>query len=239
LATFASSPPSAVQHERAFFFYMPLALASTCVAGFVRYIVLGYSNFGEPWWVSLHGVTMMAWLFLYVTQNALVWRGNLAFHRRLGVLTAGWSAWVLLMGAMVLAMNTITHRSPPGFGAAYLIALDACAVLAFVGLTWAGVALRGRSDWHKRLILGGTICIIAPGLGRFVPEALVDTRIAYMLFPAHLFFFAVAAVYDLRTRGRVHPAYFWGLGALVLMTVLPTMIVDAPPLVALVHWLGG
>ena len=45
--------------------------------------------------------------------------------------------------------------------------------------------------------------------------------------------------YDLRTRGRVHPAYGWGLGALVAMTVLPNMIVGFPPLVALVHLLGA
>lgn len=239
MATIASSAPSAVQRERAFFFYMALALAGTCIAGFVRSIVIGQSNFGEPLWVSAHGVTMMGWLFLYVAQNGLVARGNLALHRRLGILTAGWSGLAVLMGAMVLAMNTATHRTPPGFGAEYLIALDGFSALAFISLTWAGIRLRARSDWHKRLILSGTICIIAPGLGRFLPDSMVDTNIAYVLFPGHLAFFAVAIAYDLRTRGRAHPAYYWGLGALVAMTVLPKQFIDFPPLVALVHSLGG
>jgi hypothetical protein len=239
VATIASSAPSAVQRERAFFFYMALALAGACVAGFVRSIVLGQSNFGEPWWVHLHGISMMGWVALFVTQNSLVASGNLAVHRRLGILTAGWSLWVLLMGTMVLAINTATHRTPPAFTPEYIIAMDGLATAAFLGLTWAGIALRKRSDWHKRLMLSGTICIIAPGLGRIVPHAWVGLQMTYVLLPLHLLFFAVAIGYDLRTRARVHPAYFWGLAALVGMTVLPNMVVGFPPLAALVRSLGG
>lgn len=176
---------------------------------------------------------------LFVTQNGLVANGHVAVHRRLGVLGAAWSLWVLLMGAMVLAMNTATHRTLPFFTPEYIIAVDGLATIAFLSLTWAGIALRKRSDWHKRLMLGGTICIIAPGLGRIIPDAWVGLHITYVLFPLHLVFFAVAMAYDLRTRGRVHPAYGWGLGALVAMTVLPNMIVGFPPLVALVHLLGA
>jgi hypothetical protein len=41
---------------------MALALAVTCVAGFVHSLYLGQSNFGEPWWVHPHRVSMMTWL---------------------------------------------------------------------------------------------------------------------------------------------------------------------------------
>ena len=239
MATLASSAPSAVQRERAFFLYIALALAATCVAGFVRNFVLGRSSLDSPWWVHMHGISMMGWIVLFVTQNGLVASDNLAVHRRLGIVAAGWSLWVLLMGGLVLAMNTATHRTLPAFTPEYIIAIDGLATLAFLSLTWAGIALRRRSDWHKRLMLGGTICIIAPGLGRLVPDSLVNTHITYALFPLHLLFFAAAMLYDLRTRGRVHPAYAWGIGALVAMTVLPNMIVTASPLVALVHSLSG
>jgi hypothetical protein len=43
----------------------------------------------------------------------------------------------------------------------------------------------------------------------------------------------------LQTRGRIHPAYVWGLGGLVAMTVLPNVIVNSWPLVALAKSLGG
>ena len=239
MATIAQTGPSALHKERAFFFYMALALTATCVAGFLRSIYLGQSNFGEPWWVHLHGVSMMAWLVLFVTQNGLVASGHVAVHRRLGIVAAGWSLWVLVMGAMVLAMNTAAHRTLPFFTPEYIIAVDGLATLAFLSLTWAGIALRKRSDWHKRLMLSGTICIIAPGLGRIIPDGWVGLHITYVLFPLHLVFFALAMGYDLRTRRRVHPAYGWGLGALVAMTVLPNMVAGLPPLVALVHSLGA
>jgi hypothetical protein len=239
MATIAQSEPSALQKERTFFFYMALALAATCIAGFVRNLVLGRSTFDSPWWVHVHGISMMGWIALFVAQNGLVASGKLAVHRRLGIVAAGWSLWVVAVGGLVLAMNTVTHRTLPSFTPAYIMAIDGLATAAFISLTWAGIAMRRRSDWHKRLMLSGTICIIAPGLGRILPDALVGLHITYALFPLHLTFFAIAIGYDLRTLGRVHPAYFWGLGGLVAMTLLPNVIVDAPPLVALAQSLGG
>jgi hypothetical protein len=239
MATIASTAPSAVQRERAFFFYMALAIAATCVAGFLRSLYLGRSSFDSPWWVHVHGITMMAWIVLFVAQNGLVASGNLALHRRLGVATAAWSLWVIVAGALVLTMNTVTHRTLPQFTPAYVTAIDGLATAAFVSLTWAGIAMRRRSDWHKRLMLSGTICIIAPGLGRMVPDWMVGLHITYALFPLHLAFFAVAIGYDLRTRGRPHPAYYWGLAALVAMTVLPNAVAEFPPLVSLASTLQG
>jgi hypothetical protein len=239
MATIAQTEPSALQRERAFFFCMALALAATCVAGFVRSLVLGRSSFDSPWWVHVHGITMMGWIVLFVMQNGLVASGRIAIHRRLGILAAAWSLWVVGAGALVLAMNTVTHRTLPAFTPAYIFAIDGLATLSFVSLTWAGIAMRRRSDWHKRLMLSGTICIIAPGLGRMVPDSMVGLHITYALFPLHLAFFAVAMLYDLRTRGKPHSAYYWGLAGLVAMTVLPNVIVNARPLVALTRSLGG
>jgi hypothetical protein len=239
MASVAPSYPSAIQRERVFFFYMAVAIAVTAAAGFVRFLLLGHSTFHSPWWVHLHGISMMGWLAIYLLQNGLVARGNLALHRQLGVLAAAWSVWVLAMSLMVLAFNTSTGRSPPFFSAEYLIAMDMCTVLAFLALTWAGIALRRRADWHKRLILGGTILIIAPGLGRFVPDSMLGDSTTYQIFPVHLAFFLVAITYDLRSRRLIHPAYLVGLAALVVVTVLPNRLVHASPLVALVAALKG
>jgi hypothetical protein len=239
MATIALSSTSALQKERVFFFYMAAAIALTTVGGFLRFLAIGHSNFAEPWWVHLHGISMMGWMAIYLLQNGLVARGSLAFHRQMGVVAAGWSLWVLAMGIMVLGYNVATGRTPPFFSAEYLIAIDMCTVLGFLGLTWAGIALRNRADWHKRLILGGTIVLIQPGLGRFVPDAMLGDTITYLVFPGHLLFFLVAIAYDLRTRRQIHPAYLCGLAVLVVATVLPNMIVDAPPLVSLVGALKG
>jgi hypothetical protein len=239
MATIAKPVPSALQKERAFFFYMALALLGITVIGFVRFFFLGLSSLDSPWWVHLHGVSMMGWLLLYVAQSGLVAQGNVALHRQLGILTAGFSVWVLAVGIGVLVFNTMEHRTPPFFPGAYMHALDGLTVIAFCALTWAAIALRNRSDWHKRLMLGGTILLIQPGLGRLLPVPLIDTGISYLLFPGHLLFFAVAIFYDWRTRGRVHPAYYWGLGALGLTTVLPVYVAQMRPLIDLVDTLKG
>ena len=239
MATIAQSYPSAVQRERQFFFYMAIALVVTTAAGFLRFLAIGHSSLNSPWWVHLHGVSLMGWMAIYLLQNALVARGSLALHRRLGVLAAAWSLWVLAMGVMVLAMNTATGRTPPFFPAEYMIAIDMCTVLGFLALTWGGIAMRTRADWHKRLILGGTIVLIGPGLGRFVPDSMLGTNTAYLIFPGHLLFFLVAIGYDLRTRRQIHPAYVLGLLVLVLVTLLPNMLMNASPLVALVAALKG
>jgi hypothetical protein len=239
MATIAPSFPSAVQRERQFFFYMALALALTTIGGFLRFFAIGHSSLASPWWVHLHGLSLMGWIALYLTQNALVARGSLAFHRRLGVFAAAWSLWVLAMGVMVLAFNVSTGRTPPFFSPEYLIAMDMCTVVGFLALTWGGIAMRERADWHKRLILGGTIVLIGPGLGRLVPDSMLGTNTTYLIFPGHLFFFLVAIGYDLRTRRQIHPAYMLGLLVLVLATLLPNMMVNAPPLVALVAALKG
>jgi hypothetical protein len=239
VATIAQSYPSAVERERQFFLYMAIALVVTTAGGFVRFLAIGHSSFDSPWWVHLHGISLMGWMMIYLLQNALVARGSLALHRRLGVLAAAWSLWVLAMGIMVLAANTATGRTPPFFSAEYMIALDMCTVLGFLALTWGGIAMRTRSDWHKRLMLGGTIVLIGPGLGRFVPDSMLGETTSYLIFPGHLLFFLVAIAYDLRTRRQIHPAYVLGLLVLIVVTLLPNMIMNAPPLVALVSALKG
>ena len=50
---------------------------------------------------------------------------------------------------------------------------------------------------------------------------------------------AAAPIYDLRTRGKVHPAYFWGFGAILLGVALIRPIAFSPPLLALTHYLAG
>lgn len=239
MASIAIPDVSAIQKERTFFFYMALAMLIATIAGFLRFLALGRSTFASPWWVHVHGVTMMGWLLLYVAQNGLVACGKIDVHRRLGILTAAWSLLVLLTGAMVLGYNTATQRVPPFFTSEYVIAIDGLAAAAFAALTWTGIAMRNRPDWHKRLMLSGTILIIAPGLGRLVPDFGLGTYITYYILPMHLAFFFVAVTYDLRTIRRVHPAYLWGMAGLVVMTVLPNFILDAPPMVALVGALKG
>jgi hypothetical protein len=48
MATVAAPEASAIQKERAFFFYMALAILATILAGFGFFFAIGASSFGSP-----------------------------------------------------------------------------------------------------------------------------------------------------------------------------------------------
>ena len=89
-----------------------------------------------------------------------------------------------------------------------------------------------RPEWHKRLMLVATAGILQAAIARFFflaatggggpgmrpgvgPPMPVENTAAAGLIVASLV--VAAMVHDWRSYGRVHPAYWWGLGA--MMTV--------------------
>ncbi len=240
MATIPASETSPLQRERAFFFYMALALLATALAGFGFFFAIGASTIHSPWWVHLHGLSMMTWLGLFVAQNWLVWRGNLAAHRTLGPLAAAWSLWIVGLGFVITAADVRTGRVPPFFTPNYFLVMDWLNMVAFAALVVAALRLRNRSDWHKRLMLGAMIQHMTVAWGRLTLPFIFDQRGIWLVMLILLFgYFGVAMLYDKRTRGSVHPAYFWGAGALVGWVGLSFAIAGLAPIVALTRSLGG
>jgi len=116
MATLAEGVRQApISRDRRFFFIMSVAIAATVVSGFTLQFAMGRSSLGAPWWVHLHGLTFMGWLVIYVTQNILVFRGDVATHRRIGMVAAGYVGWMVLVGLSVNTLAAINHRIPPFF----------------------------------------------------------------------------------------------------------------------------
>ncbi|HMA10421.1 MAG TPA: hypothetical protein VKO83_00945 [Steroidobacteraceae bacterium] len=224
--------PSAESRERGFFLVMALAIAITVVTAFSLFYRAGLSSFASPWWVHVHAVTFMAWIGLYVTQNALVARNDIARHRKLGRFAAGWAAWMVVVGLVLTPVNLATHRSPPFFTPPYFLALDWLNILVFAGLIYAAIRNRRRTDWHRRLMLCATICIMAPAWGRLIVLS-GHTMTAPLNVALLLVYVAVAMLFDWSNRGRVHVAYLWGGGVLVLWAVATELLSRVPPFAAL------
>lgn len=229
----------AVVRDRGFFLIMALVIAATTVAGFALQFVAGRSSLASPWWVHVHGITFMGWLVIYVAQNLLVYRNDIALHRRLGRFAAGYVGWMVLVGLSVNTLAAINHRIPPFFETNVFLVMDWLTVLVFAGLTWAGVRMRHRTDWHRRLMLCGAILIMTPGAGRLLPLPLLGTWIIWSIWLIMLVYVGVAVTYDLVTRGKVHPAYFWGFGAITLATALMRPLAFTPPMLAITAALTG
>ncbi|MEO9130521.1 MAG: hypothetical protein ABI240_04870 [Sphingomonas sp.] len=228
-----------VQKDRAFFLIMAIAIALTTVAGFSLQLAMGRSSFGAPLWVHVHAITFMGWLGIYLAQNLLVTSNNLALHRRLGWFAACYVGWMVLVGLSVTTLSAIHHRTPFFLQPNVFLLMDWLTVLVFAGLTWAGVRMRARTDWHRRLMLCGAIQIMTPGVGRILPMPLLGEWQLWAIWLVMMVFASVAMVYDLVTRGRVHPAYVWGFGTITLSVALMRPLAFTPPMLALTAWLMG
>lgn len=240
MATVAINEISALQKERAFFFYMALAILLTVLAGFGFFFSIGASTIHSPWWVHLHALSMGTWVLLFVAQNYLVYRGNVTAHRTLGPLAAAWSVWIIGLGFVVTAADVRTGRVPPFFTANYFLMMDWLNMVAFAALAWTALRLRNRADWHKRLMLGATIQLISVAWGRLTLPFIFDQRGIWLVMLILLgVYFGTAMLFDKRTRGRVHPAYFWGAGTLVAWVSLSFVLASTPPVMALTKSLGG
>ncbi|HSQ95824.1 MAG TPA: hypothetical protein VLM18_07025 [Croceibacterium sp.] len=219
---------------------MALAVVVTVLAGFGFFFAIGASSIHSPWWVHLHALSMMTWVGLFVTQNWLVYRGNVTAHRTLGPIAAGWSAWIVVLGFVVTARDVSTHRVPPFFQSNYFLMMDWLNMVAFGGLVFAAMRLRNRSDWHKRLMLGAMFNLISVAWGRLTLPFIFDQRGVWLVMIVLLVgYFGAGMLYDKRTRGAVHPAYFWGAGTLVGWVSLSFAVASLPPVLALTKSLGG
>lgn len=208
------------ERDRLFFFVMALAIAVTVVAGFALQYAMGRSSLASPWWVHLHGVTMVGWLLIYVAQNWLVWRGQTHNHRKFGYVASFYLGWVLVVGLATTPTTIAFHRDPPFFGSAVFLMMDGLNIVTFVAIAGIGIAMRRESDWHRRLMLCSAFLVMMPGLGRLSPLPLLGSWILWAIFTTALPFWIAAATYDLITRRRIHPAYLWGFCAFVTMTAL-------------------
>lgn len=199
------------------------------VAGFSTNIVTGRSSFGSPLYIHAHAVVFMTWVVLFLTQNLLVASGNTALHRRLGWLAAAWMVPMVVMGFVVTVVDARIGRIPFFFRPQHFMVFDPVTLLGFVGITIAAIRLRRQSDWHRRLQFCAMTLLLGPGFGRLLPMPLLipwaweATVVACLLFPL------VAIAVDWRRSGQVHPAWIWGVGA-VLVTFAAVEAITYSPL---------
>lgn len=232
MATVAAPGISPLQRERAFYFYMSVVFLAAAVAGFGFFIAIGASSFDAPWWVHTHALTMVGWLGFYVVQNWLVYRGDLATHRRLGAFGAVAALWVIGFSSWAITQTIALERYPPFFTPNFFLAMDWLNFAVFAALFASAIRLRARSDWHKRLMFGAMLSLMSVAWGRLIIPQFSDQRaiaIVLVLLLAHV---GAAMLFDRRVHGRVHPAHYWTATALIAWIATVFAIADLPPVVA-------
>lgn len=223
-----AEPHSAVAKDDRFFFVTSLIMAAIVVAGFSLMIVTGRSSFASPPIVHAHAVVFMGWVVLYVTQNALVARGSIALHRRLGWIGAGWIVAMVVLGTIVTVRLVRLGHAPFFFPPALFLVLNPVTILTFAALTTAAIVRRRQTEWHRRLHFSGMTLLLGPAYGRLLPMPFLIPCAYEVDVLAVLILPIVGMVFDLRRTGKVHPAWWWGLAAIIGSTVLSEAITYSP-----------
>lgn len=243
MATVALAPEhrgSTLASERRFFLVMAIIIAATVVFGFTLNAARMQWTFLElPRQVHLHAAVFLAWIVLYVVQNWLIVRGSVTLHRQLGMLGAGLAPVMVALGIVTTVTAIEQHRVPPFFPPGVFLVLDVLGAIGFGVLTAWAIALRRRAAWHKRLMLCGTILVMSPALGRILPMPLLGRYAPLAVFASMAVYVVAGMIFDLRSRGRVHPAYYWGGAVLVVTHLLVGPLGFSPPVLRLVARLAA
>lgn len=234
MATLAEPAPAMGREDR-FFLNMAVAMVLTIFVAFSLQLAAGRSSFGAPLMIHAHAIIFMGWVVIFLTQVVLATRGPLALHRKLGWVAAGWVVAMVAMGVAVTIFDARTGRIPFIFRPLHFLVFDPMSLFGFAGLTAAAIVQRKRTDWHRRLHFSGMSLMMGPAFGRLLPMPLLVPYAWEAAAAATLIFPAVGVIGDLRRDGRVHPAWWWGIGAILTVYALTELITYSPAGVALYH----
>jgi hypothetical protein len=208
------------------FFYTGMAMAAA-VAVFVGFAPTYYLR---PYFqttslaplLRLHGLVFTAWILLLVTQTSLVAAGRTDLHRRLGFAGAALAGLMVVIGLTTAIVSGRRDLAAGSDEALSFLTTPFTDMLVFLVLVAAAIRYRRRAETHKRLMLLATISILDAAVARW-PLALIATS-PFAFFVLTDVFIAVAVVYDVVSRRRVHPAYVWGGMLIVASQPLRLMV---------------
>lgn len=232
MASIVDAPIDRPAVERAgderFFLGAAIAMTIVIIAGFSTQFAMGRSTFYSPPLVHAHAIMFMGWVAIYLTQNIFVASGRMAFHRRLGWVAAGWIVPMIILGFGVTIAMLRRGQVPFFFRPLHFLVFDPVSLLTFATLTGSAIALRNRTEWHRRLHLCGMAMLMGPGFGRMLPMPLLEPWAWEASFACGLIFPIVGLIVDYRRSGRVHPAWRCGILTMLAGFVLIEAITYSP-----------
>ena len=214
-----AGPRSSAQFEHTFFQGMMLLAGLIVLWGFAPsfflrgFVPLTVHSYLDPplqpirWLFIAHGLVFSIWIALALTQIALVATGNLAVHRRLGLV-----AFVLAPGMVVVGLVASAYAARHGFHdvplpAATFSIVPISILILYSAFVAAGLAARTQPAAHKRWMLLAMIVIAEAGWDRIDalnPQSLpvwVSTELVLLL---------PIVIWDLARLGRLHATTLWG-----------------------------
>ena len=223
--------------ERRFYRWVAIAVAAVVFAGFARtyYLKLAFGTPPLPALLQLHGLVMTLWFVLFIVQTQLVAFGRTDLHRRLGVFGALLAAAVLVIGPIV-AVTAARLGHSPGPPPLVFLAVPLADMLVFAILVGCALWFRRRSDIHKRLMLLSCVGLLTAAIAR-VPVGIIHDRGIVGYFSLTILGVIACAAYDTLRHRRLHPAFGWGAGLVILSWPLRLFLAGTPQWMQFATWL--
>ncbi len=237
MTTLPRSPLRAA--DRPLYLWGGVVAAAIVFAGFARTFYLK-GLFDTPalsGLLALHGTIMSLWLALFLVQGRLVASGRTDLHRRLG--TFGMVLFALVLGIGCVTAVDAARRgvSPaPGISALSFMAVPMVDLVVFALLVGAALWNRRKPATHKRLMLIGTLSILAPGIAR-IPFPFIRQGGLPVIFGLTVLAVLVFVVADTVRQRRLHPACGWGAALVAVSVPVRVMIAGSPAWIRFATWL--
>lgn len=236
-----------------FFLWLAMACAAIAILGFMPtyWLQLPAGTFvGSPL-LHIHGVLNTAWVLFLMSQAWLVSEGRIRNHRDWGLAGIALATLVFVIG-YTTAIVSLQERLARGEGdaARIFLATPLTAMTLFGLFTAAAIASTHRPEWHKRLMIAGTVSLIQAAAARFaflmavghgpgVRPGLVVTPPEAMPTVVGLLLQGVLVagmVNDKRTRGSVHPAWLVALAISISALILKVPLSHTAAWLAFANW---
>lgn len=195
-----------------------------------------YPQAGLP--LHVHGWSFFLWYLLFPLQAVLIAKGKYPSHRSLGRISVALVVLMTFTGVLVLTVR-VKEAVVNGAPEVWLLygPLILSNLILFVAFYAAAIlmAVRNRFQAHKRLIIVASAAGLGAGFSRVV---MFLTGFHPLSIPAGTLgcalFITIGMVHDRFTRGAVHPGYWIGLVALLVIevSVLPQVNGEA------VNWIN-
>ena len=228
MATLAEQQSRPFVGDERFFLRAAIVMTLIIVTGFSFQLAMGRSTFASPLRVHVHAVLFMGWVAIYLLQNIFVATDRMQLHRRLGWVATIWMAAMVVSGFLVTVAMVRNGTVPFFFQPLHFLIFDPMTLITFAGLTIAAVTLRRRTEWHRRLHFCGMALLLAPAFGRLLPLPLLQPWSWEMTFAVTLLFPLAGMWADIRRGGRAHPAWKWGIGAMIACFAFTQAITYSP-----------
>jgi hypothetical protein len=205
--------PGGASAERRVFTGMALAILATVIVGFSRSFFLRplFPEWPSPseMFFYVHGAVFTAWIVLLVVQTSLVAGGRTELHRKIGPFSAVLAVAMVVLGTLgaLIAAGRATGFVGVPIPPLQFLAVPIFDMILFATFVWMAIAQRRNPQTHKRWMLLATVNLVTAAIARW--PGIFDLGPLAFFGLTDLFVVALA-IWDFRTRGRLHPVTLWG-----------------------------